>query len=69
MDFIHAVVELDSEGELALVSYSTLRNSLSLTSVERINDVNLHTYSEALVASVYKNLFDCSVSMVVLLYF
>ena len=69
MDFIHAVVELYSEGELVLVTYSTLRDSLSLTSVERIDDINLHTYSEALVASVKKNFFDCSVSLVVLLYF
>ena len=69
MDNIHAVVELDPEGELVLISYSTLRDSLSLTSVERIDDINLHTYSEALVASVKKNFFDCSVSLVVLLYF
>ena len=39
--FIHAIVELDPESELGLISLFLFRGSLSLASVERIHDIDL----------------------------
>ena len=69
MGFIHAIVELNPESKLVLISLATFGGSLSLTSIERIHDINLQNYRKILVASVDKNFFNCSESVVVLLTF